>query len=177
LKLPKRHRWLWAIGGGVFVVVLVVVAAVVIYENNSPESSKAATTPTANEQAANGPLVGDPTLISGEQSCEKDNPNPPWFPTIAAFEVYDSARTHLYGCAHFLGSTTLSNNVLAYESTDVYQTPYNIVTKGPDNLFIYGGGYGDSPTASDRQRRGVDRAPDRRVCRTGYVVQRVRRAP
>ena len=38
--------------------------------------------------------------------------------------------------------------MLAYESTDVYQTPYNIVTEGPDNLYIYGGGYGDNPTAS-----------------------------
>jgi hypothetical protein len=61
-------------------------------------------TATPDEQAANGPLVGDPTLISGEQACEKDNPNEPWYPTIAAFEVYDSARTHLYSCAHFLGS-------------------------------------------------------------------------
>ncbi len=60
----------------------------------------------------------------------------------------DSARTHLYGCAHFLGSTTASNRVLAYESTGVYQTPYNIVTEGPDQLFIYGGGYGDNPSAS-----------------------------
>lgn len=137
-------------------------------------SSTTSTTATPDEQAANGPLVGDRTLISEEQSCEKNNPNAPWFPTIAAFEVYDSARTHLYACAHFLGSTnpsssssssttttsttttsststsstSSSNQVLAFESTDVYQTPYNIVTEGPDNLFIYGGGYGDSSTAS-----------------------------
>ncbi len=38
--------------------------------------------------------------------------------------------------------------MLAYESTTVYQTPYNIVTEGPDQLFIYGGGYGDNPSAS-----------------------------
>jgi hypothetical protein len=145
MLLPKRHRWLWGIVSGVLALALIVVAALVIHEN---ESSKAATTPTADEQAANGPLVGDPTLIASEQSCVKDNPNPPWFATIAAFEVHDSARTHLYGCAHFLGSTTSPNNVLAYKSTELYPTPYNIVTKGPDNLFIYGGGYGDSSTAS-----------------------------
>jgi hypothetical protein len=68
--------------------------------------------------------------------------------TIAAFEVYDSARTHLDPCAHFRGSETAANRVLAYESTDVYPTPYNIVTEGPDNLFIYGGGYGDNSSAS-----------------------------
>jgi hypothetical protein len=145
MVLPKRHRWLWGIVAGVLALALIVVAALVIHEN---ESSKAETTPTADEQAANGPLVGDPTLIASEQSCVKDNPNPPWFATIAAFEVHDSARTHLYGCAHFLGSTTSPNNVLAYKSTELYPTPYNIVTKGPDNLFIYGGGYGDSSTAS-----------------------------
>src|SRR5262245_30157907 len=111
--------------------------------------SVSSTTPTSSdERAANGPLVGDPTLISGEQSCEKTHPNKPWFATIAAFEVYDSARTHLYACAHFLGSSTSSNQVLAYESTDVYQTPYNIVTEGPDRLYIYGGGYGDNSSAS-----------------------------
>jgi hypothetical protein len=99
-------------------------------------------------QAAGGPLVGDPSLIAGEQSCQQSHPNPPWFTTIAAFEVYDSARTHLYPCAHFLGSETGGNRVLAYESTDVYPTPYNIVTEGPNKLFIYGGGYGDNPSAS-----------------------------
>jgi len=39
--------------------------------------------------------VGDPSLVRGEQSCETSNPNLPWFPTIAAFEVYESSRTHL----------------------------------------------------------------------------------
>jgi hypothetical protein len=113
---------------------------------HAPHSSSSST--TADEAAANGPLVGDPTLIAGEQSCEQSHANPPWFPTIAAFEVYDSARTHLYGCAHFLGSTSGTNRVLAYSSTTVYQTPYNIVTEGPNRLFVYGGGYGDNSSAS-----------------------------
>jgi hypothetical protein len=99
-------------------------------------------------QAANGPLVGEPTLIAGEETCQKDHPNDPWFATIAAFEVHDSARTHLYECADFLGSQTSPNAVLAYQSPDVFQTPYNIVTKGPNNLYIYGGGYGDNASAS-----------------------------
>src|SRR6478609_6664786 len=114
----------------------------------SSASSSSNTADTSDEQAAAGPLVGDPELIDGEQSCQRSHPNPPWFTTIAAFEVYDSARTHLYGCAHFLGSMTAANRVLAYESTDVYQTPYNIVSEGPNRLFIYGGGYGDNASAS-----------------------------
>ena len=113
---------------------------------SSPKTSHTSSAP--NLEAANGPLVGEPTLIPEEQTCEKDHPNEPWFATIAAFEVYDSARTHLYACAHFLGSSTSPNVVLGYRSSDVYQTPYNIVTKGPDNLYIYGGGYGDNASAS-----------------------------
>jgi hypothetical protein len=101
-----------------------------------------------DEQAANGPLVGDPDLVSGEQSCVAAAGNAPWYPTIAAFEVHDSNRTHLYGCAHFTGSMSGTNQVFAYSSPQDYPTPYNIVDEGPNELFIYGGGYGDNPAAS-----------------------------
>jgi hypothetical protein len=103
---------------------------------------------TDDEQAANGPLVGDPSLIPGEQSCAAAEANPPWYPTIAAFEVHDSDRTHLYDCAHFLGSMSGPNQVFAYGSQQDYPTPYNIVDEGPNELFVYGGGYGDNPAAS-----------------------------
>ncbi len=92
--------------------------------------------------------MGDPNLISGEQSCVAAEDNAPWYPTIAAFEVHDSSRTHLYDCAHFTGSMSGGNQVFAYSSPQVYITPYNIVDHGPNELFIYGGGYGDNPDAS-----------------------------
>ena len=113
----------------------------------SLQATASASTP-ADEQAAAGPLVGDPDLISGEQSCVAAEANAPWYPTIAAFEVHDSNRTHLYDCAHFLGSMSGSNQVFAYSSQQDYPTPYNIVDHGPNELFIYGGGYGDNPAAS-----------------------------
>jgi PQQ-like domain len=102
----------------------------------------------ADEQAANGPLVGDPSLIPGEQSCVAAEGNAPWYPAIAAFEVHDSNRTHLYDCAHFTGSMSGPSQVFAYSSPQDYPTPYNVVDEGPDELFIYGGGYGDNPAAS-----------------------------
>ncbi|MEE1783236.1 hypothetical protein PUR71_09960 [Streptomyces sp. SP17BM10] len=103
--------------------------------------------PPADVVAAGGPLVGDPTLVPGEQSCAAAEGNAPWYPTIAAFEVHDSHRTHLYACAHFQGAPS-NNQVYAHSSQQVYATPYNIVDRGPDELYAYGGGYGDDPAAS-----------------------------
>jgi len=120
----------------VALVAVALVAAGCGSKHSKGSSAAPATGTTPDEQAANGPLVGDPTLIASEQSCERNQPNLPWFPTIAAFEVYDSARTHLYGCAHFLGSMASANRDLAYQSTDISETPYHIVTEGPKRLFI-----------------------------------------
>jgi len=119
------------------IVGLLLAVGVSTFSGCGESSRKPSRTSSApNLEAANGPLVGEPTLIPEEQTCETEHPNEPWFATIAAFEVYDSARTHLYACAHFLGSTTSPNEALAYKSPDVYQTPYNIVTRGPGNLYI-----------------------------------------
>ena len=108
------------------------------------------TTVPADITAANGLLVGNPSLIPGEQSCIQATPNQPWSPdSLAPFEVHDSDRTHLYGFAHFLGSTSSSSNtVFAYSSQQSYPTPYNMVDDGSNALFLDGGGYGDDPAAS-----------------------------
>ncbi|HET8971543.1 MAG TPA: hypothetical protein VFN19_10810, partial [Candidatus Nanopelagicales bacterium] len=98
--------------------------------------------------AANGPLVGDATATAAELKCLAEQDNAPWSPTMAAFEVHDSERTHRYGCATFLGSSQGPNQVFAYASAQQYVTPYNLVDRGPDAYFVYGGGYGDSPDAS-----------------------------
>ena len=57
--------------------------------------------------------------------------------------MHDSNRTHLYDCAHFEGAQSDANQVFAYSSEQQYITPYNIVDRGPNELYIYGGGYGD----------------------------------
>jgi hypothetical protein len=105
--------------------------------------------------AANGPLVGDTAATASELACLAGSTNSPWSPTMAAFEVHDSERTHLYGCATFTGSGAGSgagsgpaNQVFAHPSAQTYVTPYNMVDRGPDAYFVYGGGYGDSPDAS-----------------------------
>lgn len=98
--------------------------------------------------AANGPLVGDTSATATELQCLSGADSPPWSPTMAPFEVHDSSRTHLYGCASFLGSEKGGNTVFAHPSEQIYVTPYNMVDRGPDAYFVYGGGYGDNPAAS-----------------------------
>jgi|SRR5689334_9361498 hypothetical protein len=53
------------------------------------------------------PNLSSMTTPSGAE----DSSNPPWFPSLMAFEHYDSGRTKLFERAHFAGSfdaTTLS---------------------------------------------------------------------
>jgi hypothetical protein len=71
--------------------------------------------------------------------------NPPWFPSLMAFEHYDSGRSHLFPQATFNGSHEGLNRITARSSGSVYPTPYNVVYLGPGEIFVYGGGYGDVP--------------------------------
>jgi hypothetical protein len=69
--------------------------------------------------------------------------NPPWFPSLMAFEHYDSERTKLFEQAHFTGSFVRDNAVNVRVSPDAYPTPYNVVYLSRDSLFVFGGAYGD----------------------------------
>src|SRR5689334_1150575 len=116
-----RARRLPVVAAGVIVLVGMVLLGMAGCSGSDKPSvpspvSPSTTTLPADEQAANGPLVGDPTLVAGEQSCAHNEGNEPWYPTIAAFEVHDSNRTHLYDCAHFEGTMSNDNQVFAYSS-------------------------------------------------------------
>jgi hypothetical protein len=69
--------------------------------------------------------------------------NPPWFPSLMAFEHHDSARSHVFAGADFDGSFRGPNRVRVRTSPDDYLTPYNVIYLGPRAMFVYGGGYGD----------------------------------
>ena len=81
--------------------------------------------------------------VSEASESLSESLNPPWFPSLMAFEHYDCERTHLFPDAEFGGSFTSSNRVIARPSPPEYPTPYNIVYLGPEEVFVYGGGYGD----------------------------------
>lgn len=140
--MSRRLRWI-----AIAIVAITALGTLGLFVwSNGPAGSTSSV--PADIQAANGPLVPDAGALAHERACLAKQRNAPWSPTMAAFEVHDSARTHLYPCATFLGSMDGQNQVFAYSSTDVYPTPYNIVDRGPNALYIYGGGYGDNPAAS-----------------------------
>lgn len=71
------------------------------------------------------------------------NANLPWFPSLEAFEHYDSGRSHVFPQAQFRGSFAGKNTVKAIRSTASYPSGYNMAYLNTNQAFIYGGGYGD----------------------------------
>ena len=69
--------------------------------------------------------------------------NAPWYPSINAFEHYDSGRSHLFSQASFGGSFTGTNTINTLASTSSYPSLYNMVSIDANQVFAYGGGHGD----------------------------------
>lgn len=72
-------------------------------------------------------------------------PNPPWYPSLEAFEHYNSGRTHVFPEATFGGSYAGNNSVTTVTSERRYFSGYNMSYLDPEHAYIYGGGYGDIP--------------------------------
>lgn len=70
-------------------------------------------------------------------------PNSPWYPSLEAFEHYDSGRSHVFPEATFGGSYSGNNIVNTLSSPTTYPSGYNMAYLDSDHAFIYGGGYGD----------------------------------
>jgi hypothetical protein len=81
--------------------------------------------------------------VSARETLAEGGSNPPWFPSLMAFEHYDSGRTKLFEQAHFTGSFTRANAVDVRVSPADYPTSYNVVYLSRDSLFVFGGAYGD----------------------------------
>lgn len=69
--------------------------------------------------------------------------NEPWFPSLEAFEHYNSGRSHVFPEAKFGGNYEGENLVLSLYSLTKYPSGYNMSYLDPHQAFIYGGGYGD----------------------------------
>ena len=74
----------------------------------------------------------------------RDN-NAPWYPSLQAFEHYNSGRSHVFTQAQFLGSLEGRNKVAVVSSADgAYPSGYNMSYLNENEAFIQGGSYGDS---------------------------------
>jgi len=63
--------------------------------------------------------------------------NPPWFPSLQAFEHYDSARSHVFSQAKFRGSFHRPNTVAEVRSSGLaYPSGYNMSYLNKNAAFI-----------------------------------------
>lgn len=70
--------------------------------------------------------------------------NPPWYPSLQAFEHYNSARSHVFSQAKFGGSLTKPNTVkLTRSASGAYPSGYNMSYLNANAAFIQGGSYGN----------------------------------
>jgi hypothetical protein len=102
---------------------------------------------TPNQLAAGGPLPGNNSVVLEEAKCAAAQSNPPGYPTLVPAEQYDSGRTKVYGCSQFLGSYTGPNQVYEYASPVQYYEPEVMVTRGINEMYVYGGGFGGPPVS------------------------------
>jgi hypothetical protein len=87
-------------------------------------------------------------LVVGYANSEAvENTNPPWYPSLAAFEHYDSGRSHLFAEATFGGQFSGHNTVTTLKTHTGYPSAWNITYLDADNAFLYGGGSGDDPSS------------------------------
>ena len=70
--------------------------------------------------------------------------NPPWYPSLEAFEHYNSSRSHVFPLARFGGSLHGPNTVdLVRSRKGAYPSGYNMSYLNAKDAFIQGGSYGD----------------------------------
>lgn len=76
------------------------------------------------------------------------NRNAPWYPSLQAFEHYDSGRSHVFAEATFKGSFTGQNKVeTKFSAPLAYPSGYNTSYLNKSAMFIQGGSYGDYATS------------------------------
>lgn len=74
--------------------------------------------------------------------------NAPWYPSLQAFEHYNSGRSHVFSQARFNGSYVWPNQVVQVSSAPTaYPSGYNMSYMNKDAAFIQGGSYGNYKTS------------------------------
>jgi hypothetical protein len=83
-------------------------------------------------------------LAVAAAAFEGQDNNAPWYPSLQAFEHYNSGRSHVFSRARFRGSFDGRNKVALVRSADgAYPSGYNMSYLNEREAFIQGGSYGD----------------------------------
>jgi hypothetical protein len=81
---------------------------------------------------------------TGSTGAGSRSANPPWYPSLQAFEHYNSGRSHVFSMARFGGSLHGANVVKLFPSKPgAYPSGYNMSYLNANAAFIQGGSYGD----------------------------------
>ncbi len=76
--------------------------------------------------------------------AQAQSTNSPWYPSLEAFEHYNSGRSHVFPMARFGGSFHGRNSVTIVRSRrGAYPSGYNMSYLDAKDAFIQGGSYGD----------------------------------
>ena len=85
-----------------------------------------------------------PHSTDSSPGAQPPRANAPWYPSLQAFEHYDSGRSHVFSMARFGGSFNGANRVdIVPSSEDAYPSGYNMSYLNHKAAFIQGGSYGD----------------------------------
>jgi hypothetical protein len=81
---------------------------------------------------------------TGSAAAAPSSANAPWYPSLEAFEHYNSGRDHVFPLARFGGSLHGPNTVhLVRSGKGAYPSGYNMSYLNANAAFIQGGSYGD----------------------------------
>lgn len=85
-------------------------------------------------------------LVAGAAQADGLNSgrNAPWYPSLQAFEHYNSGRSHVFSKARFGGSFSKRNKVARLSSAEgAFPSGYNMAYLNANAAFIQGGSYGN----------------------------------
>jgi hypothetical protein len=94
--------------------------------------------------ALNARAETSPPSSNASAGAQRRTSNPPWYPSLEAFEHYNSGRSHVFSMARFGGSLHGRNTVdLLGSRKGAYPSGYNMSYLNAKAAFIQGGSYGD----------------------------------
>lgn len=104
----------------------------------------------------------------------KTGPGTNAYITVTPSEHFNSQRTHLFkhACAPSEMNADAGKPPQVRTAPGDYPSPYNLVTRGRDELFVYGGAYGDQPNSRGSYVARLNPATLQPVWRTQLIDAR-----